>query len=141
MTKKIVGYYIFIIGLFSIAFIIVGGNQKVNIVTSNVNNVKSILSTRIVKPESSFIPSKLVSNTPKLQPQKIASPSLQSRFLSPKLKNKKLDNSKKKGLSQAANLLQLYSGVDPNKSKKEKEEKEKVKDKDKDKKKRRNKRW
>ena len=79
--------------------------------------------------------SKLVSNTPKLQPQKIASPSLQSRFLSPKLKNKKLDNSKKKGLSQAANLLQLYSGVDPNKSKKEKEEKEKVKDKDKDKKK------
>ena len=79
--------------------------------------------------------SKLVSSTPKLQPQKIASPSLQSRFLSPKLKNKKLDNSKKKGLSQAANLLQLYSGVDPNKSKKEKEEKEKVKDKDKDKKK------
>ena len=79
--------------------------------------------------------SKLVSSTPKLQPQKIASPSLQSRFLSPKLKNKKLDSSKKKGLSQAANLLQLYSGVDPNKSKKEKEEKEKVKDKDKDKKK------
>ena len=33
--------------------------------------------------------SKLVSSTPKLQPQKIASPSLQSRFLSPKLKNKK----------------------------------------------------
>ena len=75
--------------------------------------------------------SKLVSNTPKLQPQKIASPSLQSRFLSPKLKNKKLDNTKKKGLSQAANLLQLYSGVDPNKNKKEKEEKEKEKAKDK----------
>ena len=75
--------------------------------------------------------SKLVSNTPKLQPQKIASPSLQSRFLSPKLKNKKLDNTKKTGLSQAANLLQLYSGVDPNKNKKEKEEKEKEKAKDK----------
>ena len=75
-----------------------------------------------VKPESS---------TPKLEPQRIASPSLKSRFLSPKLKNKKLDSSKKKGLSQAANLLQLYSGVDINKNIKEKEkEKEKAKKKD-----------
>ena len=75
-----------------------------------------------VKPES---------NTPKLEPQRIASPSLKSRFLSPKLKNKKLDSSKKKGLSQAANLLQLYSGVDINKNIKEKEkEKEKAKKKD-----------
>ena len=41
MTKVIFRYYLFIIGLFTIAFIIVGGNQKVNIVTSNVNNVKS----------------------------------------------------------------------------------------------------
>jgi len=71
------------------------------------------------------------SNTPKLEPQRIASPSLKSRFLSPKLKNKKLDSSKKKGLSQAANLLQLYSGVDINKNIKEKEkEKEKAKKKD-----------
>ena len=75
--------------------------------------------------------SKLVSSTPKKKQQKIASPSLKSRFLSPKLKNKKLDSSKKKGLSKAANLLQLYSGVDPNKSKKEKEEKEKKKKKEK----------
>ena len=67
------------------------------------------------------------SSTPKLEPQRIASPSLKSRFLSPKLKNKKLDSSKKKGLSQAANLLQLYSGVDINKNIKEKE-KEKEKD-------------
>lgn len=63
MTKVIFRYYLFIIGLFTIAFIIVGGNQKVNIVTSNVNNVKSILSTRIVKPENSVAPSKLVTNT------------------------------------------------------------------------------
>jgi len=71
------------------------------------------------------------SSTPKLEPQRIASPSLKSRFLSPKLKNKKLDSSKKKGLSQAANLLQLYSGVDINKNIKEKEkEKEKAKKKD-----------
>ena len=71
------------------------------------------------------------SSTPKLEPQRIASPSLKSRFLSPKLKNKKLDSSKKKGLSQAANLLQLYSGVDINKNIKEKEkEKEKAKKED-----------
>ena len=62
-----------------------------------------------------------------MQPQKIASPSLQSKFLSPKLKKKKLDNTRKKGLSEAANLLQLYSGVDPNKNKKLEEKKEKNK--------------
>lgn len=63
MTKKIIRYYFIIIGLFSIAFIIVSGNQKVNIVTSNVNNVKSILSTRMVRQESNLRSSKLVSNT------------------------------------------------------------------------------
>ena len=53
-------YYIVIICVFAIAFIIVGGNKKTNIVTSNVNNVKSLLSTRIVKQTSSS--SKLVTN-------------------------------------------------------------------------------
>ena len=68
-----------------------------------------------------------VSSTPKLTPQKIASPSLQSRFLSPKLKKKKLDKNRQKGLTEATNLLQLYSGVDINKNKKEEEKKEKQK--------------
>ena len=48
-----------------------------------------------------------VSSTPKLTPQKIASPSLQSRFLSPKLIKKKLDKNRQKGLTEATNLLQL----------------------------------
>ena len=47
--KKVFKYYFVIICIFTIAFIIVGGNTKTNIVTSNVNNVKSVLSTRIVK--------------------------------------------------------------------------------------------
>ena len=76
---------------------------------------------------NSDAPNIAVSQTPKLQPQKIASPSLQSKFLSPKLKKKKLDNTRKKGSSEAANLLQLYSGVDPNKNKKLEEKKEKNK--------------
>ena len=58
-----------------------------------------------------------VSNTPKLEPQRIASPSLQSRFISPKLRKKNLDKNRKKGLTEAADLLQLYSGVDINKNK------------------------
>ena len=47
--KKVIKFYFIIIGIFAIAFIIVGGNKKTNIVTSNVNNVKSVLSTRIVQ--------------------------------------------------------------------------------------------
>ena len=47
--KKVIKYYIVILSIFVIAFIIVGGNKKTNIVTSNIHNVKSILSTRIVK--------------------------------------------------------------------------------------------
>ena len=58
--KKVMKYYIVIICVFAIAFIIVGGNKKTNIVTSNVNNVKSLLSTRIVKQNNSS--SKLVTN-------------------------------------------------------------------------------
>ena len=47
--KRVFNYYLIIIYIFVIAFIIVGGNKKTNIVTSNIHNVKSILSTRIVK--------------------------------------------------------------------------------------------
>ena len=47
--KKVFKLYFIIIGLFVIAFIIVGGNKKTNIVTSNVHNVKSILSTRFIQ--------------------------------------------------------------------------------------------
>ena len=64
-----------------------------------------------------------VSNTPKLEPQRIASPSLQSRFVSPKLRKKNLDKNRKKGLTEAANLLQLYSGVDTSKNKIKEEKK------------------
>ena len=64
-----------------------------------------------------------VSNTPKLEPQRIASPSLQSRFISPKLRKKNLDKNRKKGLTEAANLLQMYSGVDTSKNKNKEEKK------------------
>ena len=57
-----------------------------------------------------------VSQTPKASATKqvIASPSLNSRFLSPKLKKKSLMAGKKGkfGGGGAANILQLYSGVD-----------------------------
>ena len=70
-----------------------------------------------------------VSQTPKLAKQVIASPSLNSRFLSPKLKKKSLmAGGKKKNLGAAANILQLYSGVDNkpvNADKEEKKEKKK----------------
>ena len=58
--KKVIEYYIIIICIFAIAFIIVGGNKKTNIVTSNVNNVKSVLSTRIVKQDN--VTTKIVTN-------------------------------------------------------------------------------
>ncbi len=47
--KRVIKYYFVIICVFAIAFIIVSGNKKTNIVTSNVNNVKSLSSTRIIK--------------------------------------------------------------------------------------------
>ena len=62
MHKKVGAYYLFIVGLFVIAFIVSSGNRKVDIVTSNVNNVKSILSTRIVK-QKTVTPTKLITNT------------------------------------------------------------------------------
>jgi hypothetical protein len=74
--------------------------------------------------------------TPTLLPERIASPSLQSRFVSPKLKKKTLDKTKKK-FAGKANILQLYSGVDPNKNAKnedkDKDKKTKEENKDKDK--------
>ena len=76
---------------------------------------------------TSDTPKVQVSNTPKLQPQKIASPSLQSRFVSPKLRKKNLDKNRKKELTQATNLLQLYSGVEINKIRNKEEKKEKAK--------------
>ena len=71
-----------------------------------------------------------ISATPQLMPQQIASPSLHSRFFSPKLKKKKLDKTKNTGLSKATNLLQLYSGVDNSKVKEEKKDKNKEESKD-----------
>ena len=74
-----------------------------------------------------------VSKTPSMsqQQQVIASPSLNSRFLSPKLKKKSLMGGKKKNIGAATNILQLYSGVD-NKpvdvNKEEKDKKDKKKD-------------
>ena len=62
--KRVMKYYFLILGLFMIAFIIASCNKKMNIVTSNVNNVKSIQSTRIVNQTTTFSPTaKLVTNT------------------------------------------------------------------------------
>lgn len=44
----VIKYFAFLIFLFIMALIIIDGNKKVNIVTSNVNNVKSIKSSRII---------------------------------------------------------------------------------------------
>ena len=72
-----------------------------------------------------------VSKTPNVK-QVIASPSLNSRFISPKLKKKSLmGGGKKTGFGGAANILQLYSGVD-NKPVANDDKKEKDKDKKKD---------
>lgn len=64
--KKVMKFYLVIISIFAIAFIILGANKKTNIVTSNVNNVKSVLSTRIVQqiPEDT---TKLVRNVSEIK--------------------------------------------------------------------------
>ena len=59
--KRVIIYYFVIVSIFVVAFIIAGGNKKTNIVTSNVHNVKSVLSTRIVK--NNVVTSKIVTNT------------------------------------------------------------------------------
>ena len=68
-----------------------------------------------------------MSATPQLLPEQIASPSLNSRFFSPRLNGKKLDKYTGKGLVKATNLLQLYSGVNNNKKSRE-EKKDKAKE-------------
>ena len=59
-THSVIKYFTFIVFLFALAFIVVSGNKKVNIVTSNVNNVKSIKSSRIYHEKENI---KIVSNT------------------------------------------------------------------------------
>lgn len=58
--KRVIKYYLVIFCIFTIAFIGLSGNKKINIVTSNVHNVKSVLSTRIVKQNN--VSTKLVTN-------------------------------------------------------------------------------
>lgn len=50
---NVLRYFMFIIGLFIIAFILVSGNRKTSIITSNINNVKSIQSTRMYNSKDS----------------------------------------------------------------------------------------
>jgi hypothetical protein len=77
---------------------------------------------------------KEASQTPKITKQVIASPSLNSRFLSPKLKKKSLMAGKKgkAGGGGAANILQLYSGVDNTPAEAEKDKKDTKKKDDKE---------
>ena len=76
-----------------------------------------------------------VSQTPNATKQVIASPSLNSRFLSPKLKKKSLMAGKKGkfGGGGAANILQLYSGVDNKPVEEDKEKKDDKKKEEKEK--------
>ena len=134
--------------LFHILNIAFKGKEKMNFeeyinVVKNVNSDIFILLLMFLlekKPFSNYSiqlhslnsesPSLHLSATPQLIPQQIASPSLHSQFLSPKLRKKKLDKNKNKGLSKATNLLQLYSGVDNSKVKEEKKEKKNEESKD-----------
>ena len=134
--------------LFHILNIAFKGKEKMNFeeyinVVKNVNSDIFILLLMFLlekKPFSNYSiqlhslnsesPSLHLSATPQLIPQQIASPSLHSQFLSPKLRIKKLDKNKNKGLSKATNLLQLYSGVDNSKVKEEKKEKKNEESKD-----------
>ena len=134
--------------LFHILNIAFKGKEKMNFeeyinIVKNVNSDIFILLLMFLlekKPFSNYSiqlhslnsesPSLHLSATPQLIPQQIASPSLHSQFLSPKLRKKKSDKNKNKGLSKATNLLQLYSGVDNSKVKEEKKEKKNEESKD-----------
>ena len=62
--KRVIKYYVLILSFFAIAFIIASGNQKMNIVTSNINNVKSLKSSRLETKSNIFNSrTKLVTNT------------------------------------------------------------------------------
>ena len=135
--------------LFSILNIAFKNKEEMNFeeytnVVKNVNSDIFILLLMFLlekKPFSSYSiqvysikseePKPQLSNTPKLEPQRIASPSLQSRFISPKLRKKNIDKNRKKVQDKAINLLQMYSGVNKPEEKKE-EKKEKAKDKKKE---------
>ncbi len=58
--KALLRYFFIIVYVFVIALIIITGKQKSNIVTSNINNVKSIQSSRIVHEQETI---KKVKNT------------------------------------------------------------------------------
>ncbi len=58
--NSVIYYFCLIISLFIFVFIILNGNKKVNIVTSNINTVKSIQSSRIIHEVES---KKTVTNT------------------------------------------------------------------------------
>ena len=58
--KSVVWYFLFLIFLFSMAIVVLDGNKKTSIVTSNVNNVKSIKSSRIYHEKESI---KMVNST------------------------------------------------------------------------------
>ena len=59
-NNKVIKYFIFLILLFVMAIIVLDGNKKINIVTSNINSVKSIKSSRIYQEKETI---KFVSNT------------------------------------------------------------------------------
>ena len=122
--------------LFSILNIAFKNKEEMNFeeytnVVKNVNSDIFILLLMFLlekKPFSSYSiqvysikseePKPQLSNTPKLEPQRIASPSLQSRYLSPKLRKKNIDKNRKKVQDKEINLLQMYSGVNKHEEKK-----------------------
>ena len=63
--KAVLEYFLFVIYLFILALVIVSGKERSKIVTSNVNNVKSIQSSRIVHEygDNEISKTKLVTNT------------------------------------------------------------------------------
>ena len=63
--KAVLHYFLFVIYLFILAIIIVTGKERSKIVTSNVNNVKSVQSNRIVHEygDTEISKTKLVTNT------------------------------------------------------------------------------
>ena len=66
--RAIISYFLVVMYIFVIALIIITGNKKINIITSNVNNVKSIQSSRIENDitnniKTTYRLNKLVTNT------------------------------------------------------------------------------
>ena len=67
--KALIRYFLFIFYVFLLALIIITGNKRTQIVTSNVNNVKSLKSSRIVHEieygdiKSTYYARKMVTNT------------------------------------------------------------------------------